>query len=107
MVLLSGIELPLRAIYEMVASAINIIVQINRFSDGSRKITAISEMTGKMVDNLPEVKDVFVFAHKGVNAEGKIMGEYEATGYVPKCFDDLVTRGIPLSKTIFDHNTKS
>jgi len=104
MVLLSGIELPLRAIYEMAASAINIIVQINRFSDGSRKITAIAEMTGKMVDNLPEVKEIFVFAHKGINAEGKILGTYEATGYVPKCFEDLVTRGIPLSKTIFDSN---
>ena len=102
MVLLSGIELPLRAIYEMAASAINIIVQINRFSDGSRKITAISELTGKMVDNLPEIKDVFTFIHKGMNAEGQIMGEYAATGYVPKCFEDLSTRGIPLSKTIFE-----
>ncbi len=103
MVLLSGIELPLRAIYEMAASAIQIIVQINRFSDGSRKITAISEMTGKVVDSLPEIKDVFVFTHKSVNAEGKILGKFEATGYVPKCFEDLVNRGIPLSKTIFDN----
>ncbi len=102
MVLLSGIELPLRAIYEMAASAINIIVQINRFSDGSRKITAISELTGKMVEGLPEIKDVFMFVHKGVNAEGQIMGEYAATGYIPKCFEDLSNRGIPLSKTIFE-----
>jgi septum site-determining protein MinD len=102
MVLLSGIELPLRAIYEMAASAVNIIVQINRFSDGSRKITAISELTGKMVDNLPEIKDVFMFVQKGVNAEGQIMGEYAATGYIPKCFEDFSTRGIPLSKTIFE-----
>ncbi len=102
MVLLSGIELPLRAIYEMAASAINIIVQINRFSDGSRKITAISELTGRMVDNLPEIRDVFMFVHKGVNAQGQIMGEYAATGYIPKCFEDFSTRGIPLSKTIFE-----
>ena len=101
MVLLSGIELPIRAIYEMAASAINIIVQINRFSDGTRRVTAISELTGKMVDNLPEIKDVFTFVHKGMNAEGKVLGEYAATGYIPKCFEDL-TRGIPLSKTIFE-----
>lgn len=107
MVLLSGIELPLRAIYEMSASAIHIIVQINRFSDGSRKITAISEMTGRMVDNLPEIKDVFVFSHKGVNAEGQVIGEYEATGYVPKCFEDLLSRGVTLSKTIFSNNSIS
>src|SRR5476649_46774 len=102
MVLLSGIELPLRAIYEMAASAIHVIVQINRFSDGTRKITAISELTGKMVDGLPEIKDIFTFTQKGVNAEGRILGEYTATGYIPKCFDDLSTRGIPLSKTIFE-----
>jgi len=102
MVLLSGIELPLRAIYEMAASAINIIVQINRFSDGTRKITAIAELTGKMVDGLPEMKDIFMFVHKGMNAQGQIIGDYAATGYVPKCFDDLATRGIPLSKTIFE-----
>jgi septum site-determining protein MinD len=108
MVLLSGIELPLRAIYEMAASAVNVIVQINRFSDGSRKITAISELTGKMVDGLPDIKDVFIFAHKGINAQGQIMGEYTATGYIPKCFEDFSTRGIPLSKTIFEsHDSQS
>ena len=108
MVLLSGIELPLRAIYEMAASAIHIIVQINRFSDGSRKITAISELTGKMVEGSPEIKDVFMFVQKGVNAQGEILGEYAATGYLPKCFEDLSNRGIPLSKTIFEsHDSQS
>ncbi len=101
MVLLSGIELPVRAIYEMAASAINLIVQVNRFSDGSRKITAISELTGKIVDGLPEIKDIFLFQHKGVNAQGIVMGEYVATGYVPQCYDDLLTRGLPMDKNIF------
>jgi pilus assembly protein CpaF len=102
MVLLSGIELPLRAIYEMAASAIHVIVQINRFSDGSRKITAISELTGKMIEGLPEIKDVFMYVQKGVNAQGQILGEYVATGYIPKCFEDFSNRGIALSKTIFE-----
>ncbi|HLD88214.1 MAG TPA: ATPase, T2SS/T4P/T4SS family [Candidatus Omnitrophota bacterium] len=102
MVLLSGIELPIRAIYEMAASAINIIVQISRFSDGSRKITAISELTGKIVDGLPELKDVFIFKQKGINADGVVLGEYSATGFVPKCFEDFQTRGIPLSKAVFN-----
>lgn len=101
MVLLSGIELPLRAIYEMTASAINIVVQISRFSDGSRKITAISELTGRIVDGMPEVKDVFVFKHKGMNADGIIQGEYIPTGYVPLAYEDFAVRGIPLSKNIF------
>src|SRR5207253_274177 len=76
MVLLSGIELPVRAIYEMTAAAINIIVQINRFSDGSRKITAISELTGKLIDGMPEIIDIFTFKNAGVNPEGKILGAY-------------------------------
>ena len=105
MVLISGIELPLRAIYEMAASAVHVIVQINRFSDGSRKITAVSELTGRMVDGLPEIKDVFTFVHKGIDAQGVILGEYSATGYVPKCFEDFSTRGIPLSKTIFESHS--
>lgn len=102
MVLLSGIELPIRAVYEMTASAINIIVQINRFSDGSRKITAISEVTGQMVEGMPDMKDVFVFRQKGLNAEGVVLGDYSPTGYIPKCYEEFMTRGIPLSKTIFD-----
>ncbi len=102
MVLLSGIELPIKAIYEMTASAINIIVQISRFSDGSRKITAISELTGKIIDGLPELKDVFVFKHGGINADGIVQGEYLPTGYVPKCYDEIITHGIPLNKAIFN-----
>jgi len=102
MVLLSGIELPIRAIYEMTASAINVIVQISRFSDGSRKITAISELTGHMIEGMPEMKDVFIFKHGGINTEGKVLGEYVPTGYVPKCYDDFITRGIPLNKSIFN-----
>lgn len=102
MVLLSGIELPLRAIYEMVASAINIITHVSRFSDGSRKITGISEITGKISDGLPEMKDIFIFKHKGVNADGMVMGDYIPTGYVPKVYEDLVVRGMKLSKEIFE-----
>jgi pilus assembly protein CpaF len=102
MVLLSGIELPIRAIYEMVASAINIVVHVSRFSDGSRKITGVAEVTGKIIDGLPEMLDIFVYKQKGLNSDGKILGDYVPTGYVPKVFEDLATRGIPLSKSIFD-----
>jgi pilus assembly protein CpaF len=102
MVLLSGIELPLRAIYEMVSSAINIIVHVSRFSDGSRKITGVAEVTGRMIDGLPEMKDVFIFKQRGLDSDGKVLGEYVPTGYVPKAYEDLATRGIPLSKNIFE-----
>ena len=63
--------------------------------------SAISELTGRLEDGSPEIKDVFVFAQKGVDAQGQIQGEYTATGYVPKCFDDLVNRGLSISKNLF------
>ena len=101
MILLSGIELPLRAVYDMVASSIDIVVQISRFSDGSRKITAITEVTGEIVDGLPEQKDIFVFEHKGLDKEGRILGEFRPTGYVPICFEDFVKRGVNIKADLF------
>jgi septum site-determining protein MinD len=101
LILLSGVELPLRAVYEMIGSAIHLIIHVARFSDGSRKITGITELTGALVDGMPEFKDIFLFHHKGVDADGKILGDYEPTGYVPECFEDFARRGLTLNKDIF------
>lgn len=101
MILLSGIELPIRAINEMFASAIDIIVHINRFSDGSRKITGITEVIGLDRDIQLILKDVFIFKQEGINSDGKVMGGFQATGYIPECYEELVTRGIQLDKEIF------
>ncbi len=101
MILLSGIELPVRAINEMVASAINVVVHIARFSDGSRKITGVTEVAGLIEDFQLDLKDVFVYKHKGMNTEGQTLGEFKPTGYVPKAYYDLVQRGIKIDKKIF------
>ena len=101
MMLLSGIELPLRAVYDMVASAIDVVIQISRFSDGSRKITGITEVTGNIIDGLPELKDIFVFEHKGIDPGGRIIGAYRPTGYVPVCFEDFIKRGVDIKEDIF------
>ena len=101
MILLSGIELPVRAINEMIASAIDVIVHINRFSDGTRKITGISETIGLDKDHLLLLEDIFVFKQKGLDPNGVVLGEYQATGYIPRCYEDFVTRGIPLDKKVF------
>jgi len=101
MILLSGIELPVRAINEMIASALDIIVHINRFSDGTRKITGISEITGLSEDYHLELKDVFVFKQTGIDADGRILGEYKPTGYVPACYEEFKTRGLPIDKGMF------
>jgi pilus assembly protein CpaF len=100
MMLLSGIELPVRAIHDMIASAIDIIVHIARFSDGSRKITGITEVTGINEDQL-DLKDIFVFAQAGIKEDGTVLGRYKHTGYIPACYEDFVTRGIPIRKEIF------
>lgn len=101
MMLLSGIELPLRAMYEMIASAIDVIVHIARFSDGTRKITGITEVVGILSDAQLDLRDVFVFEQTGIDKDGKIIGQFKPTGYIPACYQDLTTRGIPLKKEIF------
>jgi pilus assembly protein CpaF len=102
MILLSGIELPVRAINEMVASAIDIIVHINRFTDGTRKITGISEVTGLSEDFHVILKDVFIFKQTGIDSDGRVLGSYMPTGYVPACFEDFKTRGLPLDRAMFE-----
>ncbi|OGX37821.1 MAG: hypothetical protein A3C36_05880 [Omnitrophica WOR_2 bacterium RIFCSPHIGHO2_02_FULL_52_10] len=101
MILLSGIELPVRAINEMVSSAIDIIVHINRFSDGTRKITGISEITGLSEDFHLQMEDVFVFKQEGVERDGRVLGKFQPTGYIPQCLDELVTRGLPVDRKMF------
>jgi pilus assembly protein CpaF len=101
MILLSGIELPVRAINEMVSSAIDIIVQINRFSDGTRKITGITETEGMSKDFQLKLSDVFVFKQTGIDSDGRVLGSYQPTGRIPRCYDDFITRGLPINKEMF------
>ena len=89
MVLLSGIELPVRAINEMISSAIDLIVHINRYSDGTRKITGITEVAGLDKEFQLKLADVFVYRQKGVDQNGKILGDFEATGYIPNASTTL------------------
>ncbi len=101
LVLFTGFELPVKAIREQIASAIDVIVQITRFStDGSRKITAVTEITGIQGDTLT-TQDIFIFKQTGVSPDGKVQGRYEATGLVPRFFDDLQRAGISFSRDIF------
>jgi septum site-determining protein MinD len=101
MILLSGVELPVRAINEMISSAIDVIVHINRYSDGSRKITGISETIGLTQDFHLKLADVFVFKQKGIDPDGKVLGEFQPTGYIPRAYEDFITRGLKVDKRIF------
>jgi pilus assembly protein CpaF len=102
MVLMAGMDLPVRAIREQVASAVDIIVQQTRFSDGSRRITHISEVTGvEGSSGTIQMNDIFLYKQKGFDSDGKVKGEFTATGQVPQFYEELRERGIKVDMSIF------
>jgi pilus assembly protein CpaF len=102
MVLMGGIELPIRSIREMIASAIHIIIHTARLSDGSRKVVQITEATGMMEDQLHiRLQDIFVFRQTGTDSNGKVLGNFEACGHTPTFFNEIKIKGIPLDESIF------
>jgi len=100
MVLMAGMELPVRAIREQIKSAINIIVQQTRFSDGSRKVISITEVTGMEIDTIT-TQDIFKYTQTGISSDGKILGNFEPTGTVPSFIDEIKAKGISLNMKIF------
>lgn len=100
MVLMSGVDLPSRAIREQIASAVQIIVQEARLSDGSRKIIAISEITGMEGPQIV-MQDLFLFQQTGVDSNGKIVGTLKPTGAMPTFFENFAQHGIALDPLLF------
>jgi pilus assembly protein CpaF len=100
MVLMSGMELPVKAIREQIASAVHLIVQQTRFSDGTRKICFITEIAGMEVD-IVTLQDIFYYKQEGFSDDGKVRGRFVASGFVPKFYDDLQRKGIPVNMSIF------
>jgi pilus assembly protein CpaF len=104
MVLMSGMDLPIRAIREQVASAVDVIAHESRMSDGSRKVTKITEVLGLEGDQVV-MQDIFEFKQTGVDVDGNIEGTFAATGSVPTFLEDIAARGLELNRTIFDPST--
>jgi pilus assembly protein CpaF len=102
MVAMANLNIPERAIRQQVASAIEVIVQIARMSDGTRKVTAITEITG-MERDMITMQDIFVFEKVGVADDGKIRGRFRATGLRPKCAERLAASGITFAPQMFEH----
>ena len=100
MVMMAGMELPERAIKEQIASAINIIIQLARMSDGSRKVIKISEIVG-MEGDVITMQDLFVFEQTTVAQDGKVIGQFKATGVRPRFLERFVSSGIELPLGLF------
>jgi pilus assembly protein CpaF len=100
MVLMAGMDLPVTAIREQIASAVHIVIQQTRFGDGTRKITNISEITG-MESGTIQMNEIFKFQQNGFDDEGNVKGQFVATGLVPKFYEDLQARGIAVDMSIF------
>src|SRR5438067_1708571 len=102
MSLMAEINLPDRAIRQQVASAVSIIVQVARLSDGSRRVTQVSEVTG-VTDEMVTLQDIFVFDLLGVGTNNRVLGRFRATGVRPGFADRLKASGIQLPPNVFEH----
>lgn len=101
MISMSGINLPHKTSRQQIASAITVVVQESRMTDGSRKVTSIQEITG-MEGEVVTMQEIFAYRQTGVDADGRITGHFQATGVRPKFTDKLLARGITLPDSMFD-----
>jgi len=101
MVLMSGMDLPSRAIREQIASAVDIIVHESRLSDGSRKVTYITEVVG-LEGQQVVMQDIFEFQQSGIDENGKVTGKFAPTGAMPTFFEHLESRGLHIDPKVFD-----
>ena len=100
--MMSEIHLPATAIRAQIASAVHIIIQVSRMSDGSRRITHITELTGAFSE-VVSMQDIFLFEKKGLDSNGRVKGRFRSTGVVPKFIEKLEAAGIPLPSGVLDH----
>jgi pilus assembly protein CpaF len=105
MIAMGATNLPERAMRQQIASAIQLVIQQTRLSDGSRKVTSISEITG-MEGDVITMQEIFVFEKMGVTQDGKVVGRFRATGVRPKCCERLRASGVHLPGNMFEGVTE-
>ena len=99
LVMFAGFELPIKAIKEQIAGAVDLIVQISRFKDGTRKVIQVSEVDGMQGDVI-SLGDIFVFKQRGEEKD-RVVGEFASTGYVPRCIERFSERGLHIPREVF------
>jgi pilus assembly protein CpaF len=105
MAMMANLNLPEKAVRKQIASAVTLVLQVSRFSDGTRRLTYISEITG-MEDDVVSMQDVFVFEKTGVSPDGRTLGSFTATGIRPKFAEKLKASGINLPANMFEQTTR-
>jgi len=103
MAMMGSVRLPEKAIRSQIASAVHLIVQAARMSDGSRRITHITELTGSYSEVI-SMNDIFLFEKKGIGPNGKVKGRFYATGIMPRFAEKLTAAGIPLPHSLMEHS---
>jgi pilus assembly protein CpaF len=105
MAMMANLNLPESAVRQQIASAVSIIVQISRMSDGKRRITHVTELTG-MTGDIVAMQDIFVFEKLGIDPSGRVLGRFRATGVSPKFAEKLKTSGIVIPPNVFEHSVE-
>jgi pilus assembly protein CpaF len=103
MALMANLNLPEKAIRQQIASAVAIIVQVSRMSDGTRRVTHLTEIAG-MDEDVVSMQDIFLFEKRGIGPNGRVLGRFFATGIRPKFAEKLRVSGINLPATLFEHS---
>ncbi len=102
MVAMADLNIPDKAVRQQVASAVNLVVQLTRLSDGKRRVTAIAEITG-MEQDVITMQDIYLFDRTGLTPDGRVTGQFRATGIRPRCAQALQTAGFPMPPALFEH----
>jgi pilus assembly protein CpaF len=99
MVLMAGVELPSRAVREQIVSAIHLLVHVRRYDDGVRRIESVTEITG-LEGTTPQTQELFAFRRRGKQGR-RIIGQFTATGVIPRMVDDLREEGVQIPAALF------
>ena len=103
MIFMAGMDMPAKAIRKQISSAIHLVIQLSRFEDGSRRIVSICEIEG-MEGEVITMSEIFKYMRKGIDAEGRVLGEFCATGVVPKCLGLMKQKGLKVDMKVFMQN---
>jgi pilus assembly protein CpaF len=105
MIMMTGVQFPLHSMRAQLASALNVVIQLERMADGKRRIVSLQEITG-MEQDIVTMQEIFSFKRAGIDENGHVIGHFEATGVRPKFADRLRSHGVELPSSLFATNQK-